>query len=176
MRYSPGNRCTTRNNSLAPLSVNKGSRTASNRGQIQQQCSDRQCRKTHFRAPYYDFGQNDPPPKITRGGPLSGGTSQVHGGTNLTIFRGRVLELCPIYCVQVPNGLSHPLPLPGVSINHGVGVNHVPDHTRSVWDHFHDLWDPWEPPLTWCPSEEEGCFQQMFMAFINRVGWSIHLL
>jgi len=122
------------------------------------------------------LAQNDPPPKITRGGQLSGGTSQVHGGTNLTIFRGHVLELCAIYCVQVPNGLSHPLPLPGVSINRGVGVNHVPDHTRSVWDHFHDLWDPWEPPLTWCPSEEEGCFQQMFMAFINRVGWSIHLL
>ena len=48
MRYYPSSRCSTCNNSLAPLSINKGSRTASNHGRIQQQCSDRQCRETHF--------------------------------------------------------------------------------------------------------------------------------
>ena len=48
MHYYSGNHCSTFNNSLAPLLINKGSRTASNCGQIQQQCSDRQCHETHF--------------------------------------------------------------------------------------------------------------------------------
>lgn len=48
MHYYPGNHCLTHNNSLAPLSINKGSRTALNHGRIQQQCSDRQCPETHF--------------------------------------------------------------------------------------------------------------------------------
>ena len=48
MHYYPSNCCSTCNNSLAPLSINKGSRTALNHGWIQQQCSDRQCCETHF--------------------------------------------------------------------------------------------------------------------------------
>ena len=46
--YYPSSRCSTCNNSLAPLLINKGSRTALNHGRIQQQCSDRQCHETHF--------------------------------------------------------------------------------------------------------------------------------
>ena len=48
MHYYPGNCCSTCNNYLAPLLINKGSRTAFNCGWIQQQCSDRQCHETHF--------------------------------------------------------------------------------------------------------------------------------
>ncbi|KAF7968973.1 hypothetical protein HWV62_28775 [Athelia sp. TMB] len=48
MQYSVHNHCSTCGNLLDPLSRNKGTRTPSNRNRLQQTCSNKFCRETHF--------------------------------------------------------------------------------------------------------------------------------